>query len=203
MLSNKFFLLVSIVFLLFSFLMYSSCGEDDPEPTTIQLLLNLDMESGTNSPYYWGWFSVPPEAEDDFKHTWTDGEYYSPTKSLEISSDIPYDSTFSSWVQTVRNIPHNKDVKLTVKIKGINLEGEGVSIAIRADDTTIPSLLQFETTQDRIEIKGTFDWTTYSIEMENILDDVNLIYIFLLYHPNTTGTVYFDDATLTYAYESQ
>ena len=189
------------IILLFVFI--SSCNkEDDPEPT-IQLLLNSDMESGTNSPYYWGWYSYPSDTEEDFEHTWADGESYSPIKSLEISSDIPYDSAFSYWVQVVRNIPHNKDVKLTVKVKGINLEGEGVSIAIRADDTTTQSMLQFETTDDRIEIKGTFDWTTYSVEMENILDDVNLIYIFLIYHSNTTGTVYFDDATLTYAYERQ
>lgn len=47
-------------------------------------------------------------------------------------------------------------------------------------------------------IEGTTDWTTYSLELDEPVGvDMTSITVYLLLLPDTSGTVYFDDASLT------
>jgi hypothetical protein len=61
-----------------------------------------------------------------------------------------------------------------------------------------PTKFQFASTEGTIKINGTKDWTTYTVELkEKVRSDINNIRVFLFYLPETSGTVYFDDASLT------
>jgi len=86
-----------------------------------------------------------------------------------------------------------------VKIKS-NLTGDGVSVAIRGDNTTQPTGTgeQFVTTQGTSTISDTFDWTDYSIKLSNVDASTKSLTVYLNYLPNTTGEVYFDDISLAY-----
>jgi hypothetical protein len=188
------------VIILFLFPIYNSCNENDENPEPIQLLQNSDMELGNignSGPQYWNNYVWPGGGIFDF--LWSDDVYFSPTRSLMISSTVSYDSIGGIWEQILNyGIPHNKNIKLTVKIKAESLEGNGAGIGIRADNSTQQEVLKFESTEDVIDIKGTFNWKEYNIEMDSVPDATNEIHIFLMYFPKTTGTVYFDNAELTY-----
>lgn len=97
------------------------------------------------------------------------------------------------------NIPIGKSLSLSVRIKG-QLEGEGVSIVIRGDDSPLAdgSREQFATTQGNSPIGGAFNWTKFSIGLGTVEPNIQSITVFLVYLPNTTGNVYFDDVSLTF-----
>jgi hypothetical protein len=188
---------LNIFFLIGIFFMYSSCNEDDEEtdPVPVQMLRNPYMELWkSNDVLYWGRL-----VDGDFELEWTDEEYVSPTHSLKISATSHTDSTYAAWAQALATgIPNGNDVKLEIKIKGVDLEGDGVAIALRGDDSVSKTVVQFESTDNQVEIKGTFDWTSYTVELNDVEENVDMLLVFLIYMPNTTGTVYFEDAFLTY-----
>jgi len=198
-------LIIGIAILLFISLSYYSCNneKEDEDPEPVQLLRNTDMESGIFDdldrwgPQYWFDFVDPPDGDLDF--AWTEDEYYSSARSLMISSSISYDSTAGGWGQFINSgIIPNQDITLTVKIKAEDLEGLGVAIAILAIKTPQYEGLKFVSTEGTIDIKGTFDWKEYSLVMNSVPDQTNALFVYLIYLPQTTGKIYFDDAELTY-----
>ena len=84
-----------------------------------------------------------------------------------------------------------------MKVAGI--EGEGIALAIRADDTSLENgeAEGFATTRSLALIEGTRDWSTYSVQISGLASTVDQITVYLMYLPNTSGTVYFDDAVLS------
>lgn len=180
---KKYFLLC------FSICILLSCKKEDPTPN--QLLKNTDMESVSSSTWTnWG-------TGTGFTATVSSEESFSPNKSLMISRTAIDTENYWYWYQSYSGtIPFGRDLTLTAKIKGVNLSGNGASIAIRCDGAT--TSLQFETTQNVVPINGTFDWTTFTATLSNVQSDVTSIVVFLIYLRNTNGTLYFDDVTLTY-----
>jgi hypothetical protein len=179
-----------------------SCGKKD-EVIPTQVLLNTDIESGGSNPDNW---YVNQGSTSTYTGTWSDEEASSKTHSLKISATALQSSDFAYWVQTYSQttlgtkLPFGKDLTLSLKIKGKNLSGQGLSIAIRADNAINPTKdgSSFVTTQGGIQINGTFDWKTYTVKMSSLRSDALYVYVFLVYLPNTTGSAYFDDVTLTY-----
>lgn len=170
-----------------------SCSSEDPQIG--QLLGNSNVEIGSTTPNNW-FFST---AQGKYNVTWTDKESFSPNKSLQISIQSPESTDFAFWGQTINtNLPTGNSVTLKVKIKG-NLTGTGISIAIRGDDTVQAAGTgeQFVTTQGTSPISGTFDWTDYSIKLDNVDPGTQSLTVYLVFLPNTTGEVYFDDIILT------
>lgn len=191
---------ISITFLLLSCFLNYSCKKEVDYPDQVQMLQNAEMELGDFvklAPMYWYGSAWPVDAELDLK--WSDDMYYSPERSLKMSSSVSYDTAFAYWTQIISYaIPNNQNIKLTIMIKTEDLEGSGIAMLIRADNTRTQSVLAFETTEGKMDIKGTFDWTEFSIEMNSVPDLTNRIYVFFIYLPKTTGTAYFDNAELTY-----
>lgn len=175
-------------------LLFSGCSKNDPAPA-IELLNNGNVESGTSAPT--SWFNRTPTSS--IPVAWSTDVASSPTHSLKISQTAVINtSDFTYWGQTYTgNMPTGKDVTLSVKIKGVNLTGPGVSIVIRADGDVTPQL-QFVSTQNTTTISGTFDWTTYTLKLPKLTSGVTYLIVYLVYLPNTTGTVYFDNASLTH-----
>jgi len=178
-----------IFFLLLSVCMVLSCKKEETIP--LQLLKNSDMEL-TDQIWESGGTGGTFLAERTIE------ESYSPTHSLKLSSPNLEPDYFWFFRQRYsEKIPIGEKLTLSAMIKGVDLVGEGVAIAIRCDGPGT-GLLQFETSQTSIDINGTFDWTSYTIDLSNVQSDVTSIYAFLIIRPNTTGTAYFDDVTLTH-----
>lgn len=166
------------------------------EASSNELLTNGDMEMGTTLPT--AWFQSAPCQNNTM--VWTEEEAFSPGKSLKISNSTAGSECISFWGQTFNtDIPTGKSLTLRVRIKG-QLEGQGVSIVIRGDDTPDISgnAEQFATTQGDLPIIGTFDWTEYSISLDNVEASTLSLTVYLVYLPETTGDVFFDDVSLEF-----
>ena len=70
---------------------------------------------------------------------------------------------------------------------------------IRGDDTYQPSgsAEAFATTQGEIPITGVQDWTEYSVTLGSVPSQAKSLTVYLVFLPQTTGTVAFDAASLT------
>ncbi|MEM6841695.1 MAG: hypothetical protein AAF632_05685 [Bacteroidota bacterium] len=166
-----------------------SCKEEEDD--TINFLLNSTVERGAEVPSDW-FFSDGGQA---YEVGLSVEEAYSPRKSLKISSQNKIEDDFAFWGQSIRSdIPVGRNLILKAKIKG-KLSGQGVSIAIRTDKGV--DRLQFVTTQGDTTISSEFDWTEYSVSLDDISSETDNLLVYLVYLPETSGEVYFDDITLT------
>jgi hypothetical protein len=167
-----------------------SCKKDDQIPT--QLLINPDIESNNLSSWFnWGTGGV-------YNAAITDEESFTPSHSLKIANGTIDNINFWYWYQKYEGaMPYGEELTLSAKIKGKNLVGKGISVALRGDDIQ-DSVSQFITTYGYIEIIGTFDWTQYNFTLPKLNSDVTKLWVFLLCNNSTTGTVFFDDITLTH-----
>jgi hypothetical protein len=184
--------LLSSVTLLMVATLFSGCSKDDPSPVK-EMLVNGNMEAGSTAPN--AWFNSNPTSS--IAYTWTTDASASSSHSIKISQSAA-SSDFAALGQNYAGtIPVGKDVTLSVKIKGVNLVGGGAAIAVRTDGASTPDL-QFSSTEGAKSIAGTFDWTTYNVKLTNVSADAKYVIVYLIYLPNTTGTLYYDDASLTH-----
>lgn len=157
-------------------------------------LLNSDFSLGyTND--WWTFKGMNNEYYTDI----VDSISFEGSYSALISSDSLYES-FAYWGQTVsNNIPNNNRLKLKVKVKLDQVEGNGVGIAIRADDTEKleGSAEKFATTQGKRVIHGTHDWKDYEVVSDILPDDIKSVTVYFLMFDSTKGKVYFDNAVLS------
>lgn len=204
----------AIVFILVITLL-SGCGKKEPYVYKgVELLKNGDLEEedpGTNFPKGWDkggqagldenkkWIKASDEQLAQIKYIVDEeaGNNY-----IKIKTDITADeNNFIYAYQAYEdNMPSGKQLKLTARVKTEGLTGEGAAIAISCIGAgTDGAASQFATTQGKIQITGTQDWTTYTVELtERVRSDIKIIVVYLLYLPETTGTVYFDDVSLIY-----
>lgn len=177
----------NVILLLLFLIISTSCKDEPVEP--VQLIVNGNLENG-QSPWVYN------TGNQNYAVSWTDEDALSPDYSLKISAEKPHDTEFAYWGQTITNsIPHGKTITMEVMIKS-DLDGLGASIVLRTDAET--SGLQFETTQGKVPITGTFDWTKFSITLNDVDKNTVKIYIFLVFLNDTTGEIYFDDISINY-----
>lgn len=164
--------------------LFSTSCEKDP----LELLSNFDLE-GTL------WWTAKMGPATDFIFVRTSEESASQTHSLKISKTSQDPESYAYWAQNIdENLPVNKKLTLSAKIKCANLNGRGVSIVIRCDNNY--TQVQFATTELSTTISGTTDWKQYSVSIDALNPVVDNIIVYLIYLNNTSGTVYFDDIHL-------
>lgn len=157
------------------------------------ILNNSNVEDESNSLSYWKWNGYV-----NYTSSWSSDYAFSCSHSLKIGLGSIVDSSFFSyWAQTISsNIPIGKELTLKAWIKVENITDQGIAIAIRGDnaDPTSIGAEVFSTTQGKTEIKGTKDWSKYSVVLSDVPDDISTIQVYLIHlSGGTTGTVYFDD----------
>ena len=175
----------------------SGCGKKEPYVYAgVELLENGNMEEDpkTSFPSGWGKGGTPEEGQLNHITYITDSE--DDNSYIKIDTITKENNFIYAYQSIENNIPKGKKLKLTVKIKTENLTGGGAALFLRCDDSS--GVVQFAATEHSIEIKGTKDWTTYTLELnERVRSDIESIIVFLLFTSDTSGTVYFDDASLT------
>jgi hypothetical protein len=168
-------------------ILVTGCKKDDKP---VQHLLDTDLENASAG----FWYALNDTT--GFNIALTNGESHSPTHSATVSRNTAADNLISGLGQSIlSDIPAGKTVILEAWIKGVNLTGKGAAIAIFCYDGN--SVLQYISTEGNQSVKGTFDWTKYSVTLTNISADTQTIWVYLMYLSGTTGKVYFDDITLT------
>ena len=191
---------------LFVICLVSGCSKKTPyEYKGIELLENGNMEEKESDERPRGWWynrgTNVNDVDPDSKQTTLTYDLTDPNNKCLKINGVTDSKNFAFWAQTIsNNIPVGKKVKLKIRVKTENLTGTGAAIAIRCDDAVKPtgSAEQFTTTQKRIPIVDSSD-KYYSIELnERIRADIKSITVYLLFLGNTSGTVYFDDASLIY-----
>lgn len=197
-------LLKKLIYLLFILILISGlisgCSSSNPYVYKgIELLKNGNMEEEDSKGNPIDWSEVPSDDTSLALYT----EPVTKNKFLGINGLIGATITNCAyWYQTIEDddIPIGKKVKLTVRIKTENLTGKGAAIAIRCDNSELGSGVaeQFVSTENRINISGTNDWKTYSVELDRIEEGIDHLVIYLIFLTATSGTVYFDDASLIY-----
>ena len=187
-------MLVLCLLVIFSF----SCQKNTSSEPLINLLTNGNIE---NDVFTWKVFFSPQSNPNTSIVESTEEFSFSPKKSLKISCPKVNDNAaFSYFVQDISaaNLKAGSKLTLTAKVRGVNLIGNGVSIALRGDATTGAAGTRFfKTTQDITPLRGTFDFREVTLSLDSYEGNADRIIVFLLLLPNTIGTVYFDDISLT------
>lgn len=164
-------------------------------PTT--LLANGDIEAGSGAPE--GWTSSGPDP-GQLAFEWASQDGGGGTRSLSIrSADGAAVSTFGYWAQTIPVAdPSGAMYELTAQIRTDGVAGPGVAIALRGDVESAGSgpAEAFATTQGVRLIRGSRSWRRISVGLTGIPPEVDRITVYLLYLPETTGTVFFDNVAL-------
>jgi hypothetical protein len=124
--------------------------------------------------------------------------YSSAGNSLSIRSTTSSLSTFSYWSRSFvpQGIKQSSRLTLTVTIKLDKVTEGGVGIALRGDDDNTKTLF-FNSTEGSRKIIGSTGFVEYRVDVPYYLDAAKKVYVFLIMDGRATGTVYFDDITLT------
>ena len=183
---------LNFLFFLLSVIFWACSKEED----TGQLLNDPSLNFTQGKIFPDSWFYWQNQSKHSF--FWSAKELNSTDFYLAIAADSPDTVNFSFFNQTVLTpLPKGKQIMLRARIKAENLTGQGASIALRCDGPK--GQVAFTTTQGVTSIDGSFEWKEFSLLLEKVPDETNAIQVYLLYLPSTTGKVYFDDITLTYA----
>ena len=161
-------------------------------PVEDQLLGDTDAELLT------GVFWTSSPSINGFTNGRVEDIYRSPTHSFKLSRTVPDPLLSGYYMQTYqRQMPYGESLTLNAHIKGVNLEGSGVAIAIVCQDNNF-GRLQVAATDTISGIKGTFDWKLYSIVLPKLENNVRYVRAMMLSLPNTSGAAYFDDFSMTH-----
>lgn len=187
--------------LLLALLFFQCIEKEEVVPIGSQLLRNIDISSSLDNVSPWNATAVSP-----FVVIPTTREFKSGRQSLMISNTDSLTRNSGVWTQSYFGpIPNEgRSLRLRAFLKGENIRitgpGSNVFLSIRTfpvEDSNNSVFGRFVTTQNRFPIQGTFDWTPIDLVLPRIQKDVTHITVYLVMGPFTTGTVYFDDITLT------
>ena len=188
--------LTLIMALLGLFVVIAGCDAPPSSPPAYVYCGVEMLENGTFETGVAGWSSVQAEGQTC---EWSSEAAATGSYSAKITSGVSVNS-FTRWYQVINtNILVGERLKLKAKIKTNNIDGYGIAIEIRADDTDPPTGISemYVTTANKFTITGTKDWTEYQVELTDPISlNIKSITAFLTLSPNTTGTVYFDDVSL-------
>jgi hypothetical protein len=162
----------------------------------IRTLQNGGFEAGHTLPTSWWRGGL---GYTGFYFTWEEGGSWEGTRAVSISRTNASPTNFGFWAQTIfADDFRGGPATLKVRVK-TDLVGQGLSIVIRGDDTPQPtgSSEVFATTQGQTPITGTQDWTEYTVTLDEVPFSIQGLTIYLVFLPETTGTVSFDAAVLT------
>jgi len=174
-----------------------SCNKDKAEPSVS--VINGDIEKKMEG-WEFGSEVSDTATPNDFAMGFTAEASSSPQYSLKITcSDVKNPTSFGYFVQKLPNANIAKGAKVTlkVKIKTREVLGNGISIGLRGNRNGDNSPVFFKTTEGSITIKGTNEFTEYETVINSYPAQIDNLFIFLVYLPETTGTVYFDDVQLS------
>ncbi|MEO1448870.1 MAG: hypothetical protein AAFV07_05040 [Bacteroidota bacterium] len=196
-LDSTYFFLGGLIIWLFS----NGCRPTVPPDEVFgnDLLGNVSVEEGDSLPNFWVYSEGDSTVMLD--NLWTSEESFEGLRALKISRSGDVLAHYT-WRQTLVNrIQRDRPLLLKVMIKTENLTEPGAALLIRGDNTDEPkgAAEQSASTQGKLDIMATQDWTEYSLRVpEGLGRGLESLSVYLVMLPETNGTVYFDQMTLEY-----
>ncbi|WP_157634565.1 hypothetical protein [Spirosoma panaciterrae] len=194
---------ILLITLLSITLLFNACKKEEATPQApVNLVKNGDMESYPWQdwvPYFGYNLTSNPNG---YTNAYTLEAATSGTHSIKAScTSVKNDSTFYMFVQQFfpQTLKVGDKLTLKAKIKTDNLAGQGVSLVIRGDQIVNgkSNMVFFTTSQGKTVINGTGAFKEYAVTLDSYPGTADYISVYLIYLPQTTGTVYFDDVSLT------
>lgn len=183
------------VLISFTALSLSACGSDQItgiDAPAVPILQNGGFEDGDVLPYHW---RQGGSGLDGSTLSYDADGAWEGDRCVSISRATSTPDLFAYWAQTipVGGSPSGL-LGLRARIK-TELSGEGVAMGIRGDNTPGPQGYAdgFATTENAAPISGSAGWTEHSLRLSNPLPNgLESITVYLVYLPDTTGSVSFD-----------
>ncbi|WP_080056899.1 hypothetical protein [Spirosoma aerolatum] len=200
--------------LLICSLLFNSCKKDDAQPQSIaNAVVNGDFEA---SPYQ-DWLSnvnrVSKTKPNSYTVEYSTEAASSPSHSIKVSCNAAYnDSTYHLLQQLfytpsssapngakILNIPTGAKLTMKAKIKTVNVQGNGIVIAVGGNYGLNKNYASafYTSTEGKVPITGTNDFKEYSITFDSFPADTYSLYVLIFFSPTTTGTAYYDDVSLS------
>ncbi len=184
-----------------------SCAIDADSIGKINTLeINGGMEdasaSDPNIAEGWALRFYNQQGKDNFKYERTDrfssnGQYSSMLKVDAIAS--PDEFWYLAQELKDTELLPGSAVELSVKVKTVNLQGNGFEIALQGHHRFNQDLGFYRSSYDVTqEVSGDNDWTEYKINIYSFPENINGMDIYLIMSPNTTGELYFDEVSLKF-----
>jgi hypothetical protein len=189
------------LFLLLSGLLISCMEDDALVPVGSQLLRNTDVSNSLDTVSPWNSVLANP-----FRVGVSDAIFFSGNRSLFLEGTDSLATNSVAWVQhyTGPMPKEGRRLRLRLHMKGENIQlnsfNSNVWVTLRTWPVEGPNrstIGRSVSSQRSNFIEGTFDWTPFEIILPSFPSDANRISVFLVMGPQTTGTVFFDDITLT------
>jgi hypothetical protein len=186
-----------LLFLLIMGLMACKKKVVEVEPE-IQLLENSSIES-PNMDWQFRYLGNVTGNPNECDGAYSLDVHATPPYALKIGCAIVKETNVQSyWFQSVSSppIPTGKRLVLKAKVRLDDVKGQGIALILRGDRRGQSQAVFYITTENNTLIRGTSDFTEYTLMTEPITGPIDNLSVFLVYLRNTTGTVYFDDITL-------
>jgi hypothetical protein len=160
-------------------------------------LTNGSFEAGASVPDFWTRGGMSANLTG-FSLDWQNLGAFDGARSVSITRMQSSQTEFAYWSQTLRpDAFRDGPVTLTARVRS-ELVGDGASIAIRGDDTSVASgdAESFATSQFATPITGSSGWVDRTVRLERLPANTKTLTVYLIFLPRTTGSVYFDAVTL-------
>ncbi|QJD79922.1 hypothetical protein [Spirosoma rhododendri] len=192
----------------------NACKKDDAQPQSVaNVLTNGDFETSPYQDWKIDINKVSKTKSNGYTIEYSTEAASSPSHSMKVSCNGAYnDSTYQLIQQffylssatapaggRVISIPTGGKLTMKVKIKTVNIQGNGISIAIGGN---YGSDRKYETafytsTEGKTTITGTNDFKEYAITFDSFPANMHSMYALIFFLPNTIGTAYYDDVSLS------
>lgn len=150
----------------------------------------------------WMFFTSTIEPDTNFSRKIILGENGANSFAKITSKEAADNKVFAAWRYNIfdQTFSEGGTLKLKVNISAKDLIGEGISIVLRIDSESNGSreISGFSSTQEGINITGTFESKEFTTQIGYYPTDVNRIAIFLVMIDNTKGEVQFNNVELSY-----
>ncbi|GAB3508164.1 hypothetical protein GCM10027341_43590 [Spirosoma knui] len=191
---------VTTVVLLIASLLGCTTKETSNEP---QFVVNSDIEKTPGQEWVFNYHNGDNRNPNGYLFEHSTEAATSGTHSLKLSCKTIRDSSASCFVYqsfASTQIPASSTITLKAKIRTVNLKGRGVSITLRGDKIVNGkgNPVFYTSTDGVVTINGTTDFKEYFASRDGYGGNTDYLAVILAYLPGTTGTVYFDDVTVTY-----
>jgi hypothetical protein len=198
---------LSLIALITTCYLLIGCKKQETQPQ-IQSIANVVTNWDFELPPFQDWSSSSYKAAaskpNNYSVVYSTEATSSPSHSIKVSlAASPNDTTFHIFQQvinaTTSSIATGAKLTMKVKIKTVNLQGNGVSLVLGGnqgvDAKYAPTF--YASTEGKTSIVGTNEFKEYSLTVDALPSKTTSLYVALFYLPKTTGTVYYDDVTLS------
>ncbi|MFD2934895.1 hypothetical protein [Spirosoma flavum] len=197
----------SLLLLLLTAAIMNACKKEDAQPLT-QTVANVLTNSDFEITPYQDWTNnlgkISTTNPTNYSVSYSTEAASSPSHSIKVTcSAAPNDSTYQYMQQILYTattpIPAGAKLTMKVKIKMVNIQGNGIALAMGGNQGASAKYASafYTSTEGKTSIVGTNEFKEYTLTFDAFPANATSMYVLLFFLPKTTGTAYYDDASLS------